>query len=174
MCHVNVVVVVVVVTTPRSGNFPYFRTVRGVLPAKANGSFADPPFEAPLSGPIITLPPFQPSLLGSCFLLEFTRQPLLEPHRVIEDFNFHGKDSPDAGLELVTQRVTSALALPLSYPSHPMSQVGLRFGGFVHERQRIKPRRNGRQRGRQKRQEKKAISIPVSRQKDQKPKERKR
>ena len=37
MCHVNVVVVVVVVTTPRSGNFPYFRTVRGVLPAKSNG-----------------------------------------------------------------------------------------------------------------------------------------
>ena len=50
------VVVVVVVTTPRSGSFPYFRTVRGVLPAKDNGSYADPPFEAPLSGSIVFLP----------------------------------------------------------------------------------------------------------------------
>ena len=55
-------VVVAVVTTQRSGNFPYFRTVRGVLPARDNGSYADPPFEAPLSGSIVTHPSsLQPS-----------------------------------------------------------------------------------------------------------------
>ena len=58
-------VVVVVVTTPRSGSFPYFRTVRGVLPAKDNGSYADPPFEAPLSGSIVTLPSTLPTLPSS-------------------------------------------------------------------------------------------------------------
>ena len=57
-----VVDVVVVVTTPRSGSFPYFRTVRGVLPAKDNGSYADPPFEAPLSRSIFTLPSTLPTL----------------------------------------------------------------------------------------------------------------
>ena len=62
---VSTVSLVVVVTTPRSGNFPCFRTVRGVLPAKNNGNFADPPFKAPLSGYMVTLPSTFPTLPSS-------------------------------------------------------------------------------------------------------------
>ena len=49
------IVVVVVVTTPRSRNFPYFRTVRGVRPAKSNGIYTYPPCEAPLSGSLFII-----------------------------------------------------------------------------------------------------------------------
>ena len=48
--------VVVIVTTPRSGSFPYFHTVEGVLLATDNGSYADSPFEASLSRSNVTLP----------------------------------------------------------------------------------------------------------------------
>ena len=54
--------IVVVVAAPRIGNFPYFPTVRGVLPAEDKGSDADPPFEAPLTGSIVTLPSTLPTL----------------------------------------------------------------------------------------------------------------
>ena len=40
----------------------------------------------------------------------FTRQPLVEPDRMVENPNLRWKDSPNAGLELVTQRATSAHA----------------------------------------------------------------
>ena len=104
--------VVVVVTTPRSGSFPYFRTVRGVLPANAVTQIHHS--RRPCPDPLLpTLPPFQPSPLAS-YLLEFTRQPLLESHCMIENSN-----SPNAGLELVTQRTKSHVTSEQISPPPP-------------------------------------------------------
>ena len=50
----------------RSGSFPYFRTVRGVLPANAVTQIHHS--RRPCPDPLLpTLPPFQPSRLASCF-----------------------------------------------------------------------------------------------------------
>ena len=69
----------------RSGSFPYFRTVRGVLPANAVTQIHHS--RRPCPDPLLpSLPPFQPSPLAS-YSLEFTRQPLLEPHRMVKDSN---------------------------------------------------------------------------------------